>query len=61
MYHLSCTDINRLVNACKLYQEHTGSEWMWEQYDALIGKLNNYSEQNLVECDIHGRNDTTIP
>tara|TARA_A200000113_G_scaffold30363_1_gene25304 strand:- start:137 stop:316 length:180 start_codon:yes stop_codon:yes gene_type:complete len=47
---LNDTDIYRLTIACKLYQEKTGSEYMWEQYDDLINKLkayqDNYSADN---------------
>jgi len=47
---LNDTDISRLIAACKLYQENTGSEYMWEQYDDLINKLrayqDNYSADN---------------
>ena len=47
---LKDTDITRLITACKLYQEKTGSEYMWEQYDDLINKLrayqDNYSADN---------------
>ena len=47
---LNDTDIARLISACLLYQERTGSEYMWEQYDDLINKLNayqdNYSAKN---------------
>ncbi len=39
------TDITRIITACKLYQEKTGSEWMWEQYEALINKIRTYKEQ----------------
>ena len=38
-------DIYRLIRACELYQENTGSEWMWEQYEALINKLKVYQDQ----------------
>ena len=41
---LNDTDISRLITACKLYQERTGSEYMWEQYDDLINKLNAYQD-----------------
>ena len=41
---LNDTDISRLISACKLYQERTGSEYMWEQYDDLINKLNAYQD-----------------
>jgi len=47
---LNDTDISRLIAACLLYQERTGSEYMWEQYDDLINKLkayqDNYSADN---------------
>ena len=39
-------DIYRLINACKIYQDQTGSEWMWEQYDDLIQKLQSYKEEH---------------
>ena len=49
---LKDTDITRLITACKLYQERTGSEYMWEQYDDLINKLrahqDNYSTDNEI-------------
>tara|TARA_B100000900_G_C20384401_1_gene635892 strand:- start:627 stop:791 length:165 start_codon:yes stop_codon:yes gene_type:complete len=41
---LNDNDLTRLITACKLYQERTGSEWMWEQYDDLINKLRAYKE-----------------
>ncbi len=41
---LNDTDLDRLTIACKLYQERTGSEWMWDQYNALIIKLKAYKE-----------------
>ena len=42
---LNDTDIYRLITACKLYQEKTGSEYMWEQYADLINKLKHYQDQ----------------
>ena len=42
-------DITRLVRACRNYQEETGSEYMWEQYEKLIEKLEYYEEENNVE------------
>ena len=41
---LNDTDLTRLITACKVYQDQTGSEWMWEQYDDLINKLKAYQE-----------------
>ena len=46
---LKDTDITRLITACKLYQEKTGSEYMWEQYDDLINKLRTYQDQYSVK------------
>jgi len=61
MYHLNCTDINRLIRACEVYKDFTGSEYMWEKYDDLIQKLKTYSNQNLLECESDGRFNTTEP
>jgi len=44
-------DIYRLIKACELYQESTGSEWMWEQYKNLIDKLQVYKDQNLSSAE----------
>ena len=48
---LNDSDIQRCINACKVYQDQTGSEWMWEQYDDLIHKLKTYHDQNLSNDD----------
>ena len=45
---LNDSDITRLITACRLYQERTGSEWMWDEYNDLIQKLNTYKEQYSV-------------
>ena len=45
---LNDSDITRLVKACQLYQEKTGSEYMWDEYNDLIQKLNTYKEQYSV-------------
>tara|TARA_B100001996_G_C18305684_1_gene456486 strand:+ start:286 stop:438 length:153 start_codon:yes stop_codon:yes gene_type:complete len=39
------TDIARIITACKVYQDQTGSEWMWEQYETLVDKLRVYQDQ----------------
>ena len=44
-------DIYSLIRACELYQENTGSEWMWEQYKKLIDKLQLYQEQHLTSAE----------
>jgi len=46
---LNDTDLTRIITACKLYQDKTGSEWMWEQYDDLIYKLRIYQEEHCLE------------
>ena len=38
-------DVTRLIRACELYQSRTGSEYMWDEYNALINKLKVYLEQ----------------
>ena len=43
---LNDSDITRLINACRLYQEKTGSEYMWDEYNDLIAKLNTYQDQH---------------
>ena len=48
---LNHNDIQRCITACKVYQDQTGSEWMWEQYDDLIHKLITYHDQNLSNDD----------
>jgi len=47
MYRLKESDINYLIIACRAYQYHTGSEYLWEKYENIIEKLNLYQEQNL--------------
>ena len=41
----NATDMHRLHTACRVYQEQTGSEWMWDQYEELIKKIHFYSEE----------------
>ena len=48
MMKFNSDDITRLVRACRNYQEETGSEYMWEQYEKLIEKLEYYEEENNV-------------
>ena len=42
---LNEADVYRLTTACKLYQEQTGSEYMWDEYQHLIDKLGTMCEQ----------------
>jgi len=38
-------DITRLILACELYKNSTGSEFIWDQYDHLTKKLKTYLDQ----------------
>ena len=59
---LNDTDIARLISACLLYQERTGSEYMWEQYDDLINKLNAYQDNYSADNENSIRTSSnTIP
>jgi len=49
MMKFNSSDITRLIRACRNYQEETGSEYMWEEYEKLIDKLTYYEEENNVE------------
>ena len=48
MMKFNSDDITRLIRACKNYQDETGSEYMWEQYEKLIEKLEYYEDENNV-------------
>lgn len=41
-------EVSQLIKACKLYQEKTGSEYMWDEYETLIEKLEAYKEEYSV-------------
>ena len=58
---LNDTDIARLISACLLYQERTGSEYMWEQYDDLINKLNAYQDNYSADENPIRVSSNTIP
>jgi hypothetical protein len=45
---LNETDVHRLIKACQVYQDKTGSEYMWDEYHELIEKLKTYQEQYSV-------------
>lgn len=47
MYMLKESDLDYLIVACRAYQYHTGSEYLWEKYENIIEKLTLYKEQNL--------------
>ncbi len=44
-------DITRLILACELYKNSTGSEYMWDQYDQLVKTLKTYLEQYSTDDD----------
>jgi len=43
-------DVARLVTSCKLSQETTGSEYIWDEYERIIEKLHKLCEQGY--CSI---------
>jgi hypothetical protein len=49
MMKFKSDDITRLVRACRMYQDQTGSEYMWDQYEKLIEKLEYYEEEHNEE------------
>ena len=49
MMKFQSDDITRLISDCRKYQDETSSEYMWEQYEKLIEKLEYYDEENNVE------------
>ena len=49
MMKFNSNDITRLIRACREYQEQTGSEYMWEEYERLITKLTYYEEENCTD------------
>ncbi len=50
-------DISRLIKACECYQDRTGSEYMWDEYEHLLHKLHDYQQEydcpDCVLCTIH--------
>ena len=42
---LSESDVFRLKRACRLTMEASGSEYIWDQYEKLIGKLEEMCDQ----------------
>ena len=45
---LSPDDIARLIRACEVYKDKTGSEYLWDVYDHLQDKLRTYDDQYEV-------------
>jgi len=48
--------MHRLHTACKVYQEQTGSEWMWDQYENLIEKIHFYAEEYCPDASSNADN-----
>jgi hypothetical protein len=46
---LNSDDVSRLLRACEMYKDFTGSEYMWDEYDRLIKKLRYYEEEHCSE------------
>ena len=42
-------EVFMLLKACKTYQEKTGSEYMWDQYETLIDKLKSYEREVSID------------
>ena len=60
-YQLNEHDVCRLIDACECYQERTGSEYMYDVYEQLKHKLNNYSDETFpshLECELHNNRET---
>lgn len=45
MIQFNHNDISRLIRATRLYQYQTGSEYLFDEYEKLADKLQNYQEQ----------------
>ena len=54
MYRLTEHDLARLVTACKVYKDQTGSEYMWDEYDHLERRLTTFMDQNYEQdkCEL---------
>jgi hypothetical protein len=54
MYRLTEHDLARLVTACKVYKDQTGSEFIWDEYNHLEGKLKTFIDQNYEQntCEL---------
>ena len=49
-------DVCRLITACDSYQQQTGSEYIWDVYENLKHKLNNYGEEHSpthLQCELN--------
>ena len=50
-------ELSRLVSACSLAKDGTGSEHIWDDYEKLLQKIKNYQEEydcpDCVYCELH--------
>lgn len=42
---LNEADVHRIIKACHLAQETSGSEYMWDEYEHIINKLKTLCDQ----------------
>ena len=47
---LNEADVHRIIKACNLAKETSGSEYMWDEYERIIEKLRTLCEQGY--CSI---------
>ena len=47
---LNETDVHRIIKACNLAKETSGSEYMWDEYEKIIQNLRTLCEQGY--CSI---------
>jgi len=45
MIQFTQEEVCQLIKACETYKAKTGSEYMWDQYQELIQKLDKLCEQ----------------
>ena len=54
---LNEADVHRIIKACNLAKETSGSEYMWDEYEHLLQKLHDYQQEyecpDCVLCTIH--------
>ena len=48
---LSETDVHRIIKACNLAKETSGSEYIWDEYEHIIEKLRTLCDQG--NCSIN--------
>ncbi len=51
---LNEVDVSRLIKACNLAKEVSGSEYMWDEYEKLTEKLRQLCEQGYCSITEEG-------